>query len=255
MSYEIVYRKIVVPLKDGRVLPIVEIGSSNCYDVWYNWKERRERSRWLFTEWISDRNKIEQRVKNWIQNHIDKWELTEQDRKEWNAQRRASIRFPWWTLWSAISYLSNPNASYEQAREHLKFRLKSYNDWKTEYWERYWLDDIDILLSQEETFKRRLEVSWCDNLYYDLQQERKIQRANRLRVEKEPWKFVIKLLSWNWYWSFVYKMTSRRLQSSRYMDVSKRFYTVKTAEARAEKNLRKYLIDKWEVVDLNSNSL
>lgn len=48
MSYEILYKARFIKLSDGRILPLIEAGSNNCYEV--NWKggnARRSRS-WCF---------------------------------------------------------------------------------------------------------------------------------------------------------------------------------------------------------------
>lgn len=57
MSYTILYKKVALELSDGRIFPLVLLGSNNCTEtVWRNGKyvERRERS-WAPALWFHNR--------------------------------------------------------------------------------------------------------------------------------------------------------------------------------------------------------
>ena len=49
MSVDIIYEKQFIDLKDGRYVPLLLSGSSNCYEYSSNGRERRARNWWLLT--------------------------------------------------------------------------------------------------------------------------------------------------------------------------------------------------------------
>lgn len=247
MSYEITYRKAVFKTSKGLVIPLIEVGSNNVYDISHNGKERRSRD-WNFSFKLAwGREVVERYMKDSMQRYIDEdgyvnskgesdgsyREVTEQTRKDQNTQWYLSWRFPGkGTVWSAISYLSNVNIDDDIAQEYLKVRVSSPRDDRHSPLDEPWVYTIDEFDRQKYIDAKKWWACMCcveiigirDALY-----QMKIRRNKKRNENRENRKPVKK----DWYvtinWSPIYKMGRRNIYTTRSKDSAKGFTTEKAA--------------------------
>jgi hypothetical protein len=186
---------------------------------------------------------IEAYVKSWIQHYIDNdsKEITDENWKKENSQWYGSWRFPWWTLWSAISYMSNPNIDLDIAEEYIKISIEANKDWT-----RYKPSEYKKAIEKLNWNAWRISVRWADNAL----REQKRRNDSKPKIKKPLWDFVIRF----WYRWFIYKLTSRRLSFSWQASDWKRFNTEAQANKRVEKHNITERFAKEDIKVLNINN-
>lgn len=124
MSYSIIYNKIVLEWKNGRKYPIIQMGSSNCYD--YAWKRERE---WCIpTQFINySKEEATEIIKNMlIKNGVSFDEKVEDQWLEMDSKWYLGLQnWTKWTMKKLINTISKVTDSFEENKElKLSYSIK-----------------------------------------------------------------------------------------------------------------------------------
>lgn len=274
MSHSIYYRSMFVKLNDNKFIPLIEVGSSNCYDVTWNGRYRRERD-WQqmriegrHNEFAFTREEIMQEIERRIK-----------DEKKYNVGKPNHFREGVFTekdIESMFGYFSGMCIEGRQTRTTTAQQIRNFfmrgfeqsvdmvteapqikMTWSTGDWEHRQYhqhtanNEKELTEKWNELTAAGIEV-WLQYEFAEWLWENHRHKSVKKAPQEYTTGYVVNFGS-----NFVTKLTSRRLFYNSYMNYAKIYTTRAAAQKVAERIKSNYdsITDEPTIIEVHKDEM